>query len=136
MKNKTDREDGLKLARMSAMGEISMVHVPEKTVREWRSLILFRHKLIDRRTSVRNAIHSILVAQGKAMPGRRSVWSDDSMSQLAELANPLSECTRWRNCGVAHLKMELEHLDELCRRIVELDQKLDALAKPMRGCDV
>ena len=129
VKNKTDREDALKLARMSSMGEISTVHVPEKTVREWRSLILFRHKLIDRRTSVRNAIHSILVAQGKAIPGRRSVWSDDSMSQLAELAKPLSECTTMEELWRAHLKMELEHLDELCRRIVELDQKLDALGQ-------
>ncbi|MCA1673832.1 MAG: IS110 family transposase, partial [Actinobacteria bacterium] len=100
---------------------------PEKPVREWRSLILYRHKLIDRRTSVRNAIHSILVAQGKAIPGRRSVWSDDTMSKLAALARPLSECTTMQELWRGHLKMELEHLDQLCGRIVELDQKLDAL---------
>jgi transposase len=129
VKNKTDREDALKLARLSAMGEISTVHVPEKTVREWRSLILYRHKLVDRRTSVRNAIHSILVAQGKAIPGRRSVWCDDSMSQLAELAKPLSECTTMEELWRGHLKMELEHLDELCQRIVELDHKLDAIGE-------
>ena len=58
VKNKCDREDALKLARLSAMDQLSPVHVPEKPVREWRSLILYRHKLIDRRTSVRNAIHS------------------------------------------------------------------------------
>jgi transposase len=129
VKKKCDREDALKLARLSAMGQIAPVHVPEKTVREWRSLILFRHKLVDRRTSVRNAIHSILVAQGMAIPGRRSVWSDDSMSQLAALARPLAECTTMEELWRGHLKMELEHLDELCRRIVELDQKLDALGE-------
>ena len=58
VKNKCYRSDGLKLARLSAMDQLALVHVPVKTVREWRSLILYRHKLIDRRTSVRNAIHT------------------------------------------------------------------------------
>ena len=127
VKNKCDREDGLKLARLCAMGQLCMVHVPVKSVREWRSLILYRHKLIDRRTSIRNAIHSILVAQGQAIPGRRSVWSDDSMSQLAALARPLGECTTMEELWRGHLHMELDQLDELCQRIAELDQKLDAL---------
>ena len=127
VKNKCDREDALKLARLSAMNQLTLVHVPAKPVREWRSLILYRHKLIDRRTSVRNAIHSILVAQGMAMPGRRSVWSDDSMSKLRTLARPLGECTTMEELWRGHLHMELEQLDELCQRVVELDAKLDAL---------
>ncbi len=128
VKNKCDREDAVKLARLSAMDQLSPVHVPEKPVREWRSLILYRHKLIDRRTSVRNAIHAILVAQGMAMPGRRSMWSDDSMSKLAELARPFNECPMeelWRG----HLQMELQQLDELCQRVAELDQKLDDIGQ-------
>jgi transposase len=129
VKHKGDRADAVKLARLSAMNQLALVHVPAKPVREWRSLILSRHKLVDRRTSVRNAIHSILVAQGKAISGRRSVWSDDSMSQLAELAKPLSECGTMEELWRGHLKMELEHLDELCQRIVELDHKLDAIGE-------
>ena len=128
VKNKCDRSDGLKLARLSAMDQLALVHVPAKPVREWRSLILYRHKLVDRRTSVRNAVHAILVAQGQAMPGRRSVWSDDSMSQLRSLARPPSECSMeelWRG----HLQMELEQLDALCQRIAELDHKLDAIGR-------
>ena len=76
---------------------------------------------------MRSAVHSILVAQGMAMPGRRSVWSDDSMSKLRVLARPLGECTTMEELWRGHLQMELEQLDELCRRIVELDQKLDAI---------
>jgi transposase len=129
VKNKCDREDAVKLARLSAMDQLSLVHVPEKVVREWRSLILYRHKLIDRRTSVRNAIHAILVAQGMAMPGRRSMWSDDSMSKLRVLARPLSECTTMEELWRGHLQMELQQLDELCQRVAELDQKLDALGQ-------
>jgi transposase len=129
VKKKCDREDAVKLARLSAMDQLSLVYVPEKPVREWRSLILYRHKLVDRRTAVRNAIHSILVAQGKAIPGRRSMWSDDSMSNLAELAKPLSECTTLEELWRGHLRMELDHLDQLCQRIIELDDKLDALGE-------
>jgi len=127
VKNKCDRGDAVKLARLSAMNQLSLVHVPQKPVREWRSLILYRHKLVDRRTAVRNAIHSILVAQGMAMPGRRSVWSDDSMSELRGLARPLIECTTMDELWRGHLHMELEQLDELCERIVELDERLDAI---------
>ena len=127
VKHKCDREDGLKLARLSAMDQLCLVHVPERPVREWRSLILYRHRLIDRRTSVRNAIHSILVAQGMAMPSRRSTWSDDAMSQLRALARPLSECGGMDQLWRGHLQMELEQLDELCRRIDQLDQQLDAI---------
>ena len=34
VKNKCDRSDGLKLARLSAMDQLALVHVPEKPVRE------------------------------------------------------------------------------------------------------
>lgn len=129
VKKKCDREDAVKLARLSAMDQLSLVHVPEKVVREWRSLILYRHKLVNRRTAVRNAIHSILVAQGRAMPGRRSMWSDDAMSQLRDLARPLGECATMDELWRGHLQMELDQLDELCQRIVELDRKLDALGE-------
>jgi transposase len=127
VKRKCDRQDALKLARLSAMDQVELVHVPAKPVREWRSLILYRHKLVDRRTAVRNAIHAILVAQGMAMPGRRSAWSDDSMSQLAALARPLDECATMDELWRGHLHMELEQLDALCQRIAQLDHKLDAL---------
>ena len=129
VKKKCDREDGLKLARLSAMDQLALVHVPQKNVREWRSLILYRHKLIDRRTAIRSAIHSILVAQGMAMPGRRSVWSDDSMSELRSLARPLGECTTMEDLWRGHLHKELEQLDELCRHVIELDTKLDAIGR-------
>jgi transposase len=129
VKHKCDREDALKLARLSAMGQLALVHVPAKPVREWRSLILYRHKLVDRRTAVRNAIHSILVAQGMAMPGRRSAWSDDAMTQLRDLARPLGDCVSMDDLWRGHLHMELEQLDELCRRVAELDAKLDAIGQ-------
>ncbi len=54
VKRKTDREDALKLARLSAMQQVSTVHVPERSVRQWKSLIAYRHTRVDRRTAIKN----------------------------------------------------------------------------------
>ena len=45
VKNKCDRTDVLKLARLSAVGQLPPVHLPGRRTRHWRSLILYRHKL-------------------------------------------------------------------------------------------
>jgi hypothetical protein len=102
---------------------------------EWRSLVLYRHKLIERRKSVHNEIHSIVVTQGKTIPGRRSVWSDDSMSQLAEFAKPLSECATTDELWHGHLKMKLDHLNELCQHLSSSIRSSTPSAKPMCECD-
>ncbi len=49
-KRKTDRDDAIKLARLSAVNQIRCAHVPDRPVREWRSLIAYRHSLVARRT--------------------------------------------------------------------------------------
>ena len=51
VKRKTDREDALKLAKLSAMNQVSTVHMPGRPVRQWKSLIAYRHTLVDRRTA-------------------------------------------------------------------------------------
>jgi transposase len=55
VKTRTDKTDVLKLARLSAMNDLKRVHLPDRPTRQWRSLILYRHKLIGRRTGSRTA---------------------------------------------------------------------------------
>ena len=50
VKRKTDRDDALKLAKLTATDQLPLVHVPELSVRQHRALIKHRHALIDRRT--------------------------------------------------------------------------------------
>jgi transposase len=131
-KKKTDREDALKLARLSSMNQVPLVHVPQRPVRQWRSLILYRHKLVERRTAIKNAIHAILVSEGKAMSRGPKAWSEESMSQLRLLARPLEECAKddlWRG----HLQMELENLDDLQKQVAKAELKLDALGQADAG---
>jgi len=48
-KRKTDRDDALKLAQLSHFDQLPMVHVPAAKIRQWGSLIAYRHTLVGRR---------------------------------------------------------------------------------------
>jgi transposase len=125
VKNKSDKLDALKLARLSAMNQLSLVHVPRRAVRQWRSLIQYRQTLVERRTAMRNAVHALLGTQGEA--GVKS-WSGASMKQLKELGKPLSDCGKeelWRG----QLQVELTALEQVQGLIECVQQKLDALAQ-------
>ncbi len=45
-KRKTDRDDALKLARLTAMNALPTVHVPTRAVRAKRSLLKFRQSIV------------------------------------------------------------------------------------------
>lgn len=128
VKNKSDRKDVEKLARMSAMNDLKLVHIPDRPTRHWRSLILYRHKLIERQTAIKNSIHALLVSEGRAMRGR-DAWTADSLSTLRQLAKPLEQCASKEDLWAAHLGMELASLDHVMEQIETLDQKLNELGK-------
>ena len=64
VKKKNDREDALKLAKLSAMNQLPTVHIPNKQVREKRSLIKYRQRLVKHRRSIQSAIRSIFSREG------------------------------------------------------------------------
>jgi transposase len=125
VKKKTDKTDALKLGRLCAGNELSLVHIPQRPVRQWKSLILYRHKLIERRTAIKNAIHALLVAEGRAVMGREA-WTSESLAELAGLARPIQDCSM-DQLWAGHLRMELDNLKHLQEQIEKLDGKLTAL---------
>jgi transposase len=125
VKEKSDRQDALKLARLSANNELTLVHVPEKPVRQWRSLMQYRHKLVERRTAVRNSIHALLAVQGGQAVIRN--WSGPMVEELKSLARPLKKCGR-EEVWQGQLDSELRMMEELDVLIEEVENKLDALA--------
>ncbi len=127
VKRKTDRDDSLKLAKLAATGQLPLVHVPELAVRQHRSLIKYRHALIDRRTGIKNTIRSLLDAQGLSLPGRSRGWTIASINELKALSRPLSACdgaNLWRG----QLASELTMFEQVTALIKEADKKLDAVA--------
>jgi transposase len=125
VKDKSDRLDALKTAKLSAMNQLTLVHVPEKAVRQWRSLMQYRHKLVERRTAVRNSIHALLAVQGDQAVIRN--WNKPMVEELKKLSKPLKGCGAddlWRG----QLDLELRMMQELEKLIEEAEAKLDALA--------
>jgi transposase len=127
VKRKTDRDDALKLARLSIGGDLPTVHMPDKATRQWRSLITYRHKLVDRRTAIKNTIRALVDVQGLRMASGAQAWSKRSKDQLRELSQPLESCRKdelWRG----QLLLELESLEHINGLVQRADAALDALA--------
>ena len=127
VKRKTDRDDALKLAKLAATNQLPTVHVPQLAVRQHRSLIKYRHALVDRRTGVKNTIRSLLDAQGLSLPGRARGWTVASINELKTLSRPLAECDA-NNLWRGQLELELRMLEAVTALIKEADKKLDAIA--------
>jgi len=128
VKKKTDKVDALKLARLSAMDQLPQVHMPPPRVRQWRSLIGYRSKLVDRRTAVKNSLRDILLRQGVKLDAGKKGWTEENRQLLRSLAKPWEEVEGqelWRG----ELTSELKLLEELEGLIEKAEDKLDALGQ-------
>ena len=92
---KTDRADALKLAQLSSMGQLPMVHMPSKAVRQWRSLIEYRQALVEAGTAIKNRIRALLTREGILWKSGKKGWTEASLVALREL------------CAVEHGSSEL-----------------------------
>ena len=75
VKRKTDRDDALKLAKLSSLGELPTVALPAKAIREWKSLIGLRKRLVGERVRGQNRIRALLVSQGLPAPVGNRAWT-------------------------------------------------------------
>lgn len=127
VKRKTDRDDALKLARLSAMGDLPTVTLPGAKVRQWRSLISYRWTLVQRRTAIKNSIRSILDRQGETMPSGKNGWTDKSIAALGSMARSLDAASAeqlWRGM----LDVELQALQQVQTLLDVVEAKLEQLA--------
>src|SRR5882724_11304451 len=131
VKRKTDRDDARKLARLAAVGEIDPVAVPPRAVRQWKSLIGLRKRLVSDRVRGQNRIRALLVCQGLPAPMGAKAWTALGLAGIGQFARTLADCgpdELWR--GELHLLLErLRFLDTQTR---EIEAKLDGLAKSDR----
>ena len=127
VKRKTDRDDALKLARLAAVGEVEGVPVPPRAIRQWKSLIGLRKRLVAERVRGQNRIRGLLVSQGLAAPLGAKAWTALGLAGLDQLARPLDDCgpeELWRG-ELALLLGRLRSLDDQTRAV---EARLDALA--------
>lgn len=127
LKRKTDEDDALKLARLSALGQLNLVHMPSPKMRQWRRLVELRHTLVAERTRCKNRIRAVLLQEEHHWPAGQRGWSQTQRSELSKLGRPLVECDSlelWR--GV--LDAELRHLEQIEALVADVEAKLDGLA--------
>jgi len=86
IKRKSDKDDGLKMAKLSAMDQLPTVTLPKSEVRQWRNLIAYRHTLVGRRTAIKNNT-----------PAANAIGS--TLLRPTSLINPQTYCSRCSNVG-------------------------------------
>lgn len=120
---KTDRRDALHLLELLTSGRFPRIWVPRLEMRDARQLLVHRHKLVQMRTRVKNELQHLALNQGVQL--KRKLWTQIGRQALASL--PLDGWAARRRSDL------LEMLDQLDRRVQELDQAVRAEAARWPG---
>src|SRR5262245_3649614 len=109
-KNKNDRNDAERLAKLLYLGETPTVHVPSVEVRTWRELINCRSQVIAKRTRAKNALRALLRSAGVVPPRQPALWTKKGLAWLRQLALPTPSQQLRRD-------LLLEEIDTLIRQV-------------------
>lgn len=91
---KTDNKAALNLARLHAVGLLEPVWVPPVEVRELRSLIAQRAKMVNLSTQAKNRLHALLHRYGIPQPEGKAIFTPDFREWWESL--PLTPRERFR----------------------------------------
>jgi transposase len=128
VKRKTDKDDALKLARLDMCGQLTRVHVPQRQVREHRTLVKYRKTLDQRVGRMKNLIRSLFANQGLEIPRGARAWTVQGREVINGHRRPLAECSLeelWRG----ELDLELKQLDSLTAQLAEVESRLEEIAQ-------
>jgi len=132
VKKKNDKEDALKLAKLSAMNQLPTVHIPNKQVREKRALITYRQRLVKYRKGIKNGIRAIFSREGiTTVPKGKKAWSKGGLQWLRAHAKPLKEIEDINQLWRGQLHVELETFEALSKSLKKVEDKLNK----MGACD-
>lgn len=126
-KRKTDRDDALKLAKMASMNMLTPVHMPSPKGQQKRGIIKYRKMIDGRITQVKNSIRSIFVGVGIDIDTGKKAWCS-GRTHIDSFRKKLADCDAeelWKG----QLDLELTHLDELTKKMNELEKRLEEDAK-------
>jgi transposase len=121
-KNKNDRNDAERLAKLLYLGETPTVHVPTQEVRTWRELINCRGQLIAKRTRAKNTLRSLLRSAGVVPPKHPGLWTKSGLKWLRQLELPTFSQQLRRD-------LLLEEIETLVRQVRRIEQELNRQAR-------
>ena len=119
-KRKNDRVDARKLAKLLYLDEVPAAYVPSQEVQSWRELIEHRRRVMDRQTTCKNAIRSLLRSHGKI--AAKGLWTKKGLAWLRQEEMPTA---------AAGLKRDLllDELGEAKRRVRTVTKALDEIGE-------
>jgi transposase len=117
-KDKNDRKDAERLAKLLYLGEAPAVHVPSAEVRTWRELINCRAQVIAKRTRAKNAVRALLRGSGVVPPRQPVLWTKKGLEWLRRLDLP-TESQRLRR------DLLLEEIEALTRQVRRIEHELN-----------
>jgi transposase len=121
-KNKNDRNDAERLAKVLYLGETPTVHVPSVEVRTWRELINCRGQIIAKRTRAKNTVRALLRSAGVVPPTHPGLWSKKGHRWLRQLELPTASQQLRRD-------LLLEEIETLVRQVRRIEQQLNRQAR-------
>jgi transposase len=123
-RDKNDRKDAERLAKLLYLGEAPAVHVPALDVRTWRELINCGGQVIAKRTRVKNALRALLRGAGVAPPRQPDLWTKAGLAWLRRLDLPTVSQQLRRD-------LRLEEVEALNRQVRRIEQQLGRLARQL-----
>src|SRR5438552_2821053 len=121
-KNKNDRNDAERLAKLLYLGETPAVHVPSPEVRAWRELINCRGQLVATRTRAKNGARALLRSAGVVVPKKPGLWTKKGLAWLRRLELPTASQQLRRD-------LLLEEIEALTRQVQRVEQELNRQAR-------
>ena len=122
IKNKNNRNDAERLAKLLYLGETPTVHVPSPEVRTWRELINCRSQVIAKRTRAKNAVRALLRSAGIVPPRQPGLWTKKGLAWLRQLALPTASQQLRRD-------LLLEEIETLIHQVRRIEQQLNHQAQ-------
>jgi transposase len=117
-KDKNDRKDAERLAKLLYLGETPTVHVPSLAVRTWRELINCRSQVIAKRTRAKNTVRALLRGAGVAPPKQPGLWTKKGLAWLRQLKLPTASQELRRD-------LLLEEIETLIRQVRRIERQLN-----------
>jgi transposase len=117
-KQKNDRVDAQKLAKLLLLDMVPPVHVPNIDVRAWRSLIILRQRVMAQVVRAKNQIRGVL--RENDLAGAKWLWSKRQLAWLESLElHPIAKL---------RLELAVEEFKSLSAKIKRLETELQKYA--------
>jgi transposase len=99
--------------------------MPVKKVREHRSLIKYRQRLVKNKTSIQNSIRAIFSGQGIAgVPKGKSAWKKEGLAWFRSYAKPLGRIKDIEQLWRGRLYVELQTFEAISKALKKVENKL------------